>query len=140
MTWGRSEAEQQWVDDAERQEEERAAAKRELRRLDPTVVDQLRAELQREIAALRSEMAEQKELIFDAVGQALGEISNKICDRFEASINKLEGDVRRSFGEAMGRIDALGSGAPLRSTKDFRFANERANDVVDLPNPLRKMN
>jgi F0F1-type ATP synthase membrane subunit b/b' len=89
MTWGRTEEQQRWIDDAERAEKERAAAKCETRRLDPTIVDQLRAELQREITALRSEMAQQKELIFDAVGQALGEISNKVCDRFEASINKL---------------------------------------------------
>jgi len=137
MTWGRTEEQQRWIDDAERAEKERAAAKCEMRRLDPTIVDQLRAELQREITALRSEMAQQKELIFDAVGQALGEISNKVCDRFEASINKLEGDVRRQFGEAMGRIDALAPDVRSRS-KRYEFANERDDEkgIVDLPNPL----
>lgn len=127
MTWGRTEEQQRWIDDAERAEKERAAAKCETRRLDPTIVDQLRAELQREITALRSEMAQQKELIFDAVGQALGEISNKVCDRFEASINKLEGDVRRQFGEAMGRIDALAPDVRSRS-KRYEFANERDDE------------
>src|SRR6516225_10367477 len=138
MTWGRTEEQQRWIDDAERAEKERAAAKCETRRLDPTIVDQLRAELQREITALRSEMAQQKELIFDAVGQALGEISNKVCDRFEASIDKLEGDVRRCFGEAMGRIDALAPDARPRARSDFKFSHERDDEkgVIDLPNPL----
>jgi hypothetical protein len=41
----------------------------------------------------------------------------------------------------MGRIDALLPDARPRpqSSKDFKFANER-DDVVDLPNPLRKVN
>src|SRR5262249_36141268 len=126
-----------WFDEADAAEEERRAAKRELRRGEGgNTVAHLRADMQHEIANLRVEMQHQREFFLDAVGQALGEISNKMCDRFEASIDKLEGDVRRKFGEAMGRLDAL-SGASPRST-NFRFANERDDDVVDLPNPLRK--
>src|SRR5215831_2294447 len=126
-----------WARDANRADEERRAAKRELRRgSEHDTVAHLRADMQHEIANLRAEMQHQREFLLDAVGQALGEISNKMCDRFEASIDKLEGDVRRKFGETMGRLDAL-SGASPRSTKDFRFANEREDEkgVVDLPNP-----
>ena len=140
MNWGRSAAQQQWFDDAERAEKERAAAKRELRADERrTSIEQLRAEMQREIAALRGEMAEQKALIFDAVGQVLGEISNKICDRVEGTVNKLESDLRRQFGEAMGRIDALAPDARSRS-KRYEFANERDEEkgIIDLPNPLTR--
>ena len=142
MNWGRTEAQQRWFDEAERQEEERARCRRELKREEQRAreqhsIDQLRAEVQREIAALRSEMTQQGNLMLEAAGQALGEISNKILDRVEGTVNKLESDLRRQFGEAMGRIDAL-AGAPTRSqsTKDFRFANETHDGVVDLPNPL----
>ena len=125
-----------WKEDADRQEEERRAAKRELRQCEEhNMVAHLRADMEHEIAALRSELDAQKTLILDAVGQALGDISNKMCERFEASINKLEGDVRRSFGEAMGRIDALAPDVRSRA-KDFKFSNERDDYVVDLPNPL----
>jgi len=125
-----------WKEDADRQEEERRAAKRELRQCEEhNMVAHLRADMEHEIAALRSELDAQKTLILDAVGQALGDISNKMCERFEASINKLEGDVRRSFGEAMGRSDALAPDVRSRA-KDFKFSNERDDGVVDLPNPL----
>ena len=125
-----------WKEDADRQEEERRAAKRELRQCEEhNMVAHLRADMEHEIAALRSELDAQKTLILDAVGQALGDISNKMCERFEASINKREGDVRRSFGEAMGRIDALAPDVRSRA-KDFKFSNERDDGFVDLPNPL----
>ena len=142
-SWGRSKAEQDWFDAAERQEEERARCKRELKREERARDDQLRAELQREIAALRDEMIEKSDLMLAAAGQALGDVSNRILDRVEAAVNKLEGDLRRCFGEAQGRIDALASGAPSRP-KDYKFANERdegreEKGVVDLPNPLRPL-
>jgi hypothetical protein len=131
-----------WRRDAIRQEEERRAAKRELRRSEEhNTVAHLRADMEHEIANLRAEMNRQRELVLEAAGQALGDISNRICDRVEKTVDKIESELRilteRRFGEAMGRLDAL-AGAPTRSqsTKDFRFANERSDDVVDLPNPL----
>ena len=135
MSWGRTDAQQRWIDEAQAAEEERARCKRELK-LEECARDQLREELQREIATLRAEMTQQSNLMLEAAGQALGDISNKILDRVEAAVNKLEGDLRRQFGEAMGRIDAIAPDARSRS-KEFRFANE---DVTDLPNPLRKVN
>src|SRR5262245_40233262 len=39
-----------------------------------------------------------KRLMLEAAGQALGEISNKILDRVEGTVNKLESDLRRQFG------------------------------------------
>jgi len=94
--------------------------------------------MQHEIANLRAEMQQQREFLLETVGIALGEISNKMCDRFEASIDKLEGDVRRCFGEAMGRIDALAPDARPRARSDFKFSHERDDEkgVIDLPNPL----
>jgi hypothetical protein len=81
-------------------------------------------------------MSQQSETMFAAAGQALGDISNRILDRVESMVNRLECDLRRQFGEAMGRIDAIAPDARPRS-KDFKFADE---DVTDLPNPLRKVN
>jgi DNA anti-recombination protein RmuC len=141
MSWGRTDAQQKWVDEANAADEERARCKRELKLEESERDDQLRAELQREIATLRAEMVQQSNLMLEAAGQALGDISNKILDRVEGAVDKIESELRilteRRFGEAMGRLDAL-AGAPTRSqsTKDFRFANERSDDVVDLPNPL----
>ena len=127
-----------WAADAERAEEVRRAAKRELRRGDEhNDVAYLRADMKHEIASLRAEM----EVQFEATGTALGQYGEKLCDHLEKAIRELENkvfnEISRKFGEAMGRLEAL-AGAPTRSqsTKDFRFANERADDVVDLPNPL----
>jgi hypothetical protein len=142
MSWGRSREQQQWVDDATVAEEERARCKRELRAEEQRAreqrsIEQLRGEVQREIAALRAEMSQQSETMLEAAGQALGDISNKILDRVESAVNKLESDLRRQFGEAMGRIDALAPDGRARS-KEYKFANERDDEkgVVDLPNPL----
>jgi regulator of protease activity HflC (stomatin/prohibitin superfamily) len=137
MSWGRTKEQQDWFDQANAAEEERARCKRELKSEDRARDDLLRAELQREIATLRAEMTAQADLMLQSCGQALGDISNKILDRVEATVNGLEGDLRRLFGEAMGRIDAIAPGA---REKDFKFANERDDEkgVVNLPNPLTR--
>jgi regulator of protease activity HflC (stomatin/prohibitin superfamily) len=135
MSWGRTREQQHWVDEANAAEEERARRKAELKSEDRARDDLLRAELQREIATLRAEMVQRSETMLAAAGEALGDISNKILDRVEAAVNRLEGDLARKFGEALGRIDALAPGA---REKDFKFANERDDErgIVDLPNPL----
>jgi len=141
MNWGRTDAQQKWVDEANAADEERARCKRELKLEESARDDQLRAELQREIATLRAEMVQQSNLMLEAAGQALGDISNKILDRVEGTVDKIESELRilteRRFGEAMGRLDAILPDRPRpRPTKDFRFANETDDGVVDLPNPL----
>jgi hypothetical protein len=119
MTWGRTDAQQKWIDEADAAEAERERCRRELKLEERARHDELRAELQREIATLRAEMTQQSNMMLEAAGQALGDISNKILDRVEAAVNKLEGDLRRQFGEAQGRIDALmNSGERPRATKD----------------------
>ena len=138
---GRTDAQQKWVDEANAADEERARCKRELKLEESARDDQLRAELQREIATLRAEMVQQSNLMLEAAGQALGDISNKILDRVEGTVDKIESELRilteRRFGEAMGRLDAILPDRPRpRPTKDFRFANETDDGVVDLPNPL----
>jgi len=139
MSWGRTEEQQRWIDQADAAEEERARRKRELRRSsEHDTVAHLRADMQHEIANLRAEMQHQREFLLDAVGQALGELSNKICDRAEASIAKLENEIARKFGETMGRLDALAPDVRSRS-KRYEFANERGDEqkaIIDLPNPL----
>ena len=141
MTWGRTPEQQKWVDEANAAEEARARCKRETKLEERARDDLLRAELQREIAALRAEMTQQSNLMLEAAGQALGDISNKILDRVEGTVDKIESELRilteRRFGEAMGRLDAILPDRPRpRPTKDFRFANETDDGVVDLPNPL----
>jgi hypothetical protein len=102
--------------------------------------------MEHEITNLRHEVHRLHELQMAATGEALGVYGDKICAHLEKAIRELQdkvfSEVARKFGEASGRLDALVSGVPSRSqsTKDFRFANERVDDVVDLPNPLRKMN
>src|SRR5262245_24751910 len=101
------------------------------------VIDQLRAEMHREISGLRDEMYKLHEDANEAAGTVIGDYSNRVRDVMHEAIKELKTEVAQKFGELMGRLDAL-SGAPSRSqsTKDFRFANERSDDVVDLPNPL----
>ena len=62
-----------WRRDANRAEEERRAAKRELRqREEHNTVAHLRADMEHEIAVLRVEMQRLHETALAAVGQALG--------------------------------------------------------------------
>ena len=88
-----------WRRDANRAEEERRAAQRELRQSrEHDTVAHLRADMQHEIANLRTEMNRLHELQLAAVGQALGEISNKICERAEKAVDKIESDrISTSF-------------------------------------------
>ena len=99
------------------------------------VVDQLRAEMRREIGALRDEMLGLHEAATEASGEVIGDYSNRVRDVMHEAIKELKTEVAQKFGELMGRIDAL-SGAPSRA-KSFKFANEDDN-VAHLPNPLRK--
>jgi DNA anti-recombination protein RmuC len=94
MNWGRTDEQQRWVDQANAADEERARCRREREREEQRErehsVEQLRAEVQREIAALRAEMSQQSDTMFAAAGQALGDISNKILDRVEGMVNRIE--------------------------------------------------
>ena len=143
MNWGRSEDEQRWHDDAERREREERAAKRDLRRSEErNTVAALRSEMQAELASLRAEMEAQKQLVLDATGEALGQISNKTCDLAERQINNLQREltttIARHYGELAGRIDAVLATSPdaRRRSKDFKFSNERDDGVIDMPSPL----
>jgi hypothetical protein len=84
-SWGRSEAHQRHVDDAERElERHRRREERRLRRLEEQgTVEALRAEMQQEIASLRAEMQQAHDIASEAAGEALGEYGNKICDHLE---------------------------------------------------------
>jgi len=141
-----------WRRDAMQREEEaarqrRAEERERQRREEQTAVDQLRAEMQQELANLRNEMHQLHEVQIEATGEAIGEFSNKTLDHAEKMIRKIQNllfvTIERRFGELMGRIDAIAPDARSRSrsTKDFKFSNERDDDnVADLPNPLRKVN
>jgi hypothetical protein len=133
---------EKWRDAAERQEREFAQARRrrdrEQRANERTAVDQLRAEMRREL----SEIRRQAEVQVEAVGEAIGECSDKTVDHVEKVIKQVESQlwvaIERRFGELMGRLDALLPDARPRP-QSAKFANER-DVVVDLPNPLRKVN
>jgi hypothetical protein len=129
-----------WRADNARREEERAKERERRQCEELNAVAQLRAETQREIANLRNEVHQMHEVAIEATGQALGEYGDKIIDHAAKMIEEikhmLSGAIERRCGELMGRLDALAPGAPSRS-KSFKFANE-PDDVIDLPNPLRK--
>jgi len=133
------------ADNAQRAEErahQRRTEERERRQHEEqNAVEQLRAEVQREIAHLRTEVHQLHEIALEAVGGALGEYGDKIVDHAEKRIKEFQLATERRYGELMGRIDALISGAPSRA-KDFKFTNERDadSDPIDLPNPLRRVN
>jgi hypothetical protein len=135
-----------WVREANRAEEERDRYRRELERREQRHAESdAVAALRVEVADLRAEMAAQKQLLLDATGQALGEISNKTCDLTERQIDKLQREltttIARHYGELAGRIDAVLATSPdarLRP-KAFKFSNEtseRDGDILnDLPDP-----
>jgi len=141
-----------WVREANRAEEERDRYRRELEKRERQGVEQnavaaLRTEMRQEIATLREEMIAQKQLLLDATGQALGEISNKTCDVSERAVKELQNEltatIARHYGELAGRVDAILATQPdaRPRSKDFKFSNEVDNErddggVVDLPNPL----
>src|SRR5262249_43145914 len=139
------------ADNAQREEElarQRRAEKHERQQSEQQcVVDQLRAEMRRELANIRSELYQQRELTYEVVGTAIGEFADKILDKAEKFTREIQNlmftEIARRCGELTARIDTLALGAPSRSrpTKDFRFSHERSDDdVSDLPNPSRKMN
>jgi DNA anti-recombination protein RmuC len=134
------------ADNARREEEfthQRQAEERERqRREESNTADQLRAEVQQELANLRAEMHQQHEVHIEATGEAIGEFSNKTIDHVEKLIREMESQlfvtIERRFGELMGRLDAIAPDTRSRS-KGFKFSNERDDDgVIDMPNPLRK--
>jgi hypothetical protein len=129
-----------WREEAEQREQEIAHAKRQRQRAERSArIDELRAELHQHVADLRNELAAQHEVLIEATGQALGQITDKIATDLEASISKVQtelfGAIERRFGELMGRLDGFLPERPR--PKDFKFAGERDGDgPLDLPNPL----
>ena len=144
ISWGRTEEQQRYFDEANAADEERRqSGKRERQHLErDAAIDQLRAELRQEVANLRAEMETQKQFLMDVTGQALGELSNKTCDLAERQINDLQREltttIARHYGELAGRIDALLATSPdaRPRSKDFKFSNERDDGIVDMPSPL----
>jgi hypothetical protein len=138
------------ADNAQRDEElarqSRAEQREQQQSEQQCMVDQLRAEMRRELADIRSELYQQRELTHEVVGTAIGEFADKILDKAENFTREIQNlmftEIARRFGELAARVEAL-SGAPSRPrpTKDFRFSHERSDDdVSDLPNPVRKVN
>jgi hypothetical protein len=118
---------------AQKRAEERAQQQHETR----TTAEQLRAEM----ADIRAEMNRLHDVVLEATGSALGEISNKTCDWAEKLIRELQGEmttsIARVHGELMGRIDNLMPEPRARAKFEFKFAAERDDsDIVnDLPDP-----
>jgi hypothetical protein len=113
--------------------EERGKQQHETR----TMAEQLRAEM----ADIRAEMDRLHEMMLEAVGTAIGEVSNKTLDCAEKAIRDLQREfiteLARTRGELTGRIDHLMPEPRARAKSEFKFAAERDDsDIVnDLPDP-----
>jgi hypothetical protein len=126
-------------------DERKAEARMQQRQAEQSAVDQLRAEVQevqQEIASLRAERLQEREFVFEVVGTAIGEFSNKQLDHVEKAIkeirNMLSVAIERRYGELMGRIDAILPDHRSRAEKSFKFSSERTdggNLLNDLPDP-----
>ena len=90
-----------------RDEEERAAQRRAeecapQQRERQTTVDELRAEM----ADIRAETNRLHDVVLEAVGEVLGEGSNKTCDLIEKAVRDLQREmtasIARHYGELMG--------------------------------------
>jgi len=141
VTKGRSEADARWMDEVARRKEQVAQQRRAAERghhEQQCVVDQLRAEMKAEVAALRAEVLGLHEAALQAAGETIGEFSNKTIGHVEKGIRELESLFARQLGELRGYLDGALSEArsSSRSTKDFKFSSEVDDGVVDLPNPL----
>ena len=104
-------------------------------------IEALRAELRQAIADVNAKIEYQHEVILEAVGEALGQVSNKTCEWAEKLIHELKNEmitsVARVHGEMMGRIDNLLPEPRAREKSEFKFASERDDgDILnDLPKP-----
>jgi hypothetical protein len=125
-----------------REEEKRAARKRAEERKHQQYETQATAEqLRAEMADIRAEMNRLYDVMLEAAGTALGEISDKTCDWAEKLIRELQGEmttsIARVHGELMGRIDNLMPEPRARAKSEFKFAAERDDgDIIDMPSPL----
>ena len=123
-----------WRMNNARDEEERAQRRQQER----NEVEALRVEMWGELTRLRDEIEQQREMQIEVVGTALGEYGDKILDRAEQFTREIQRElftlVEKRFAELAGRLDAVLPDARSRSSKDFKFANERDDGVIDLPN------
>jgi hypothetical protein len=137
---------EQYRREAAEQEEQVAKARRQREREERrerdknSAVELLRAEMHVALADLRDKY----EIQGEAVGQAMGEMIDQTLERVEQLIKKTQSEmfvlIEQRFGHLLGRIDAIAGGEPRARSQPFKFANEPRDDIVDLPNPLRKMN
>lgn len=138
-----------WRREAEKFEEERAAAKAALRRQqkqDVVTLEDRLSSLEDRLSALEQAVAE-----ISPLANGVVEFSNAATKRLaniegllDALERKLHVSIERRYGEIQGRLDAIAPDARSRS-KEYRFANEKddaversAGEVVDLPNPLSR--
>jgi hypothetical protein len=113
---------------------------REEQRTRRSEVDALRDELRAEIDVLRRDCDARYDVQMKAIGEVIGETVERADDAIKKVQNELFALVERRFGELIGRLEAIAPGAlkdPARG-KDFRFAGERDDGPIDLPNPLRR--
>jgi hypothetical protein len=126
-----------------RDEDERDKERVRARQIEQSEVEQLRAEMQRELAALRAEMVERHEAALEAAGEVVGQYADKTFELAERTIKAVRDlltvTIERRFGELMGRIDAMlpDHRSQSRSEKRFEFASEKDDSDLlnDLPSP-----
>jgi hypothetical protein len=131
MTWGDpNEAVRKWQAEADRLEDERAAAKADMKReQERHERSAARASAREEIAALEQRLAavEQQLANFDQLAQAVATFG----DAVDGKLAELQ--------QLLSRHAELRQAEPSPS-KGFQFAREKSTEVLDLPNFIRKMN
>jgi hypothetical protein len=126
-----------------RDEDERARRRKAADQEREDAVQQLRAEMQQELAAIRAEMHELHEAALEAAGEVIGQYSDKTFNLAEKAITEMRDMLTtasaRQYGELMGRLDAMlpEHRSRARSEKRFEFASEKdGGDLLnDLPSP-----
>jgi hypothetical protein len=122
---------ERWRAEAEALEREaKDRAERRESRMDVTVA-LVRDEMRGEIDRLRAEMAAQKDLMLEAVGQCIGEYADRAEDCTERAIKRIQEEfwtmTARRFAELNAHIDM---------TVGKSRSEKPRGEVQDLPNPL----
>jgi len=117
-----------WREAAEADERERRRERERAAHADTA------AQLRAEIAALREEMAAQREVTHEAVGQVLGTFADEAANSTEKAIRQIQSEfmiaLERRFAELNARVNVL----MLMMGDDAKPRSERT--LMDLPNPF----
>jgi hypothetical protein len=138
----RSEALQQWRNEVKRQEEEFARARAQEEREQQRTADRrarneaalMRREFEGRLAALEQSHNELSSIVAGIAREAADAINSLVDARDE--LTRERRDEIRELRAAVAKMDAAMTKMDEHEAKAFRFAREKADEVIDLPNPL----